>query len=113
MDYANQWKPIFFKFWITQALSLLGSGLASFSVIWWITEKTNSATSLATLSLATLLPGILIAPLTGVLVDQLNRKWIMIIADAVSAILALLLVVLFWTDNIQLWHIFVINILRA
>jgi len=113
MEATNQWKPIFFKFWLTQALSLIGSGLASFSVIWWITEKTNSATSLATLSLAALLPGILLAPLTGVLVDQLNRKWIMIIADAVSAILALLLVILFWTDSIQLWHIFVINILRA
>lgn len=113
MEATNQWKPIFFKFWLTQALSLIGSGLASFSVIWWITEKTNSATSLATLSLAALLPGILLAPLTGVLVDQLNRKWIMIVADAVSAILAVLLVILFWTDSIQLWHIFVINILRA
>jgi len=113
MEQINEWKSTFFKFWLTQALSLVGSGLASFSVIWWITEKTNSATSLATLSLAALLPGILLGPLTGVLVDQFNRKWIMIIADAVSAILALLLVLLFWTDSIQLWHIFVINILRA
>jgi MFS transporter, DHA3 family, macrolide efflux protein len=113
LEHTNQWKSTFFKFWFTQALSLLGSGLASFSVIWWITEKTNSATSLAALSLATLLPGILLAPLTGVLVDQLSRKWILIFADAMSAFLALLLVVLFWTDSIQLWHIFVINILRG
>ena len=51
--------------------------------------------------------------MAGALVDQLNRKWIMIIADAVSALLALVLVALFWTNSIQLWHIFVINILRA
>lgn len=113
MKDTNQWKLTFFQFWFTQALSLIGSGLASFSVIWWITKTTGSSTILATISLASLLPGILIGPMAGALVDQLNRKWIMIIADAVSALLALLLVALFWTSSIQLWHIFVINILRA
>jgi DHA3 family macrolide efflux protein-like MFS transporter len=113
MKDTNQWKFTFFQFWFTQALSLVGSGLASFSVIWWITKATGSSTILATVSLATLLPGILIGPMAGALVDQLNRKWIMIIADAVSALLALLLVALFWRNSMQLWHIFVINILRA
>src|SRR5690242_10530119 len=113
MKDTNQWKLTFFQFWFTQALSLIGSGLASFSVIWWITKTTGSSTILATVTLATLLPGILIGPIAGALVDQLNRKWIMIIADAVSALLALLLVALFWTNSIQLWHIIVINILRT
>lgn len=113
MKDINQWKFTFFQFWFTQALSLLGSGLASFSVIWWITKTTGSSTILATVALATLLPGILIGPLAGALVDQLNRKWIMIITDAVSALLALLLAALFWRNGIQLWHILVINILRS
>jgi len=113
MENANQWKFIFFKFWSTQALSLLGSGLASFAVIWWITQTTGSSTVLATVSLVTLLPGIFLGPIAGTLVDQFNRKWIMIVSDAVSALLALLLVALFWTNSIQLWHICVINILRA
>ena len=113
MAAKSQWKFTFFKFWFTQALSLIGSGLASFSVIWWITEKTGSSTILATLAVASLLPGILLGPIAGALVDQFDRKWIMIISDAVSALLALLLVALFWTSSIQLWHICVINILRA
>src|SRR5215208_3574464 len=113
MENGNQWKFTFFKFWSTQALSLLGSGFASFAVIWWITQTTGSSTVLATLSLVTLLPGILLGPVAGALVDQFNRKWIMIVSDAVSALLALLLVVLFWTNSIQLWHICVINILRS
>ena len=113
METENQWKFTFFKFWVTQALSLIGSGLASFSVIWWITETTGSSTVLTTMSLAALLPGILLGPVAGALVDQFNRKWIMIVSDAVSALFALLLVVLFWTGSIQLWHILVINILRA
>jgi len=110
---TNQWKITFFQFWFTQALSLIGSGLASFSVIWWITQTTGSSTILATLSLATLLPGILLGPMVGALIDQLNHKWVMIISDAVSALLALVLATLFWTNSVQLWHIFLINILRA
>jgi MFS transporter, DHA3 family, macrolide efflux protein len=113
MENVSNWKFTFFTFWFTQALSLFGSGLASFALVWWITKSTGSATVLATASLAALLPGILFGPLAGALVDRLNRKWIIIISDAVSALFALLLVVLFWTNNIQLWHIYIINIGRA
>ena len=113
MKSENQWKVTFFTFWSTQALSLFGSGLASFALVWWITEATGSATVLATASLAALLPVVLFGPLAGALVDRLNRKWLLIVSDAVSALLALLLVVLFWTGNIQLWHIYVINGVRA
>jgi DHA3 family macrolide efflux protein-like MFS transporter len=113
MENLRYWKPTFFTFWFTQALSLFGSGLASFALVWWITESTGSATVLATASLAALLPGILFGPLAGALVDRLNRKRIIIVSDAISALLALLLVMLFWTNNIQLWHIYAINIVRG
>jgi len=113
MENHQHWKLPFFTFWIAQAVSLFGSGLASFALVWWMTESTGSATVLATASLAALLPGVLIGPLAGALVDRLNRKWVMIISDAASALLALLLVVLFWTKGIQLWHIYAINIVRA
>lgn len=113
MENLRYWKLTFFTFWFTQVLSLFGSGLASFALVWWITESTGSATVLATASLAALLPGILFGPLAGALVDRLNRKRIIIISDAISALLALLLVMLFWTNNIQLWHIYAINIVRG
>ena len=113
MRKENSWKFNFFTFWLTQALSLFGSALASFALIWWITESTGSATILATISLAALLPGVLFGPLAGVLVDRLNRKWVIIFSDALSALLALSLVLLFWTHNIQLWQIYIISIIRA
>src|SRR6185503_17232712 len=109
----TRWKLPFFTFWVTQALSLFGSGLASFGLIWWITDSTGSATVLATISLAALLPGVLFGPVAGVLVDRFNRKAILIFSDSVSALLALALVALFWSSHIQLWHIYIINILRG
>lgn len=113
METTAVWKFTFFKFWLTQALSIIGSGLASFSVVWWITETTGSSTTLAVLSLAALLPGILFGPIAGAIVDQFNRKWIMIVSDAISAMMALLLVLLFWNGSIQIWHICAINVIRA
>jgi len=113
MQKETRWKLPFFTFWATQALSLFGSGLASFGLIWWITDSSGSATILATVSMAALLPGILFGPVAGVLVDRFNRKAILIFSDSVSALLALALVALFWSGHIQLWHIYIINILRA
>jgi len=113
MQKETRWKLPFFTFWATQALSLFGSGLASFGLIWWITDSTGSATILATVSMAALLPGILFGPVAGVLVDRFNRKAILIFSDSLSALLALALVALFWSGHIQLWHIYIINILRA
>jgi DHA3 family macrolide efflux protein-like MFS transporter len=92
----TNWKRQFFSFWGAQAVSLLGSGLASFALIWWMTVSTQSATVLALASLAGMLPGVLIGPLAGALVDRWDRKWVMIVSDGVSAILAALLVALFW-----------------
>ena len=113
MENNSSWKMPFFTFWISQAISLLGSGLASFALVWWMTSATNSATVLATASMATLLPGILIGPFAGALIDRLNRKWVLIASDALSALGALILVWLFFDQTIQPWHIYLINALRS
>ncbi|HQE99586.1 MAG TPA: MFS transporter, partial [Anaerolineae bacterium] len=42
------WAASFFTIWTGQALSLLGSRLAQFALVWWVTETTGSATTLAT-----------------------------------------------------------------
>lgn len=109
----SNWKRKFFPFWGAQAISLLGSGLASFALIWWMTITTQSATVLALASLAGLLPGVLIGPLAGALVDRWDRKWVLIVSDGVSAILAALLVALFWLQVTQVWHLYLILAIRG
>ena len=107
------WQRRFFTFWIAQAVSLIGSNLAQFAITWWMTKATGSATVLATATLVATLPGVLLGPLAGVLVDRWNRRWIIIVADGVGALGAALLMVLFWTETIQLWHVYVITFVRA
>jgi DHA3 family macrolide efflux protein-like MFS transporter len=105
-------KP-FFVLWTGQAVSLLGSQLVQFALIWWLTQTTGSATMLALASLAGMLPNVVLGPFVGVLVDRWNRRLTMMIADAVVALATIVLAYLFWADVVQIWHVFVILFIRA
>ncbi len=107
------WQVPFFSVWSSQALSLLGSSLVQFALIWWLTERTGSATVLAMASLVGLLPQILIMPLAGALVDCWNRRRVMIVADGLTALVSLCLVYLFIVGATQPWHVLLGMMLRA
>ncbi len=109
----SNWKPRFFSIWIGQALSLVGSALTQFVLLWWITKTTNSSSALAIAGVMGLLPQAILGPLGGTLADRLNRRVIMIAADSISAIAMIVLVYLFSSNQIQLWHIYSLMFLRS
>jgi len=108
-----KWAGRFFTIWSGQALSLFGSALVQFSLIWWLTQKSGSATVLAIAVLVGMLPQIVIGPFAGALVDRWNRRVIMIVADSTIALFSLLLAYLFATGRVQIWHIYAIMAVRA
>ena len=83
---SKKWAGPFVTIWIGQALSLVGSQLVQFAIVWWLTKTTGSATVLATASLVGLLPSVILGPLVGTLVDRWNRRLIMIISDCGAAL---------------------------
>ena len=99
--------------WTGQAFSLVGSRVAQFGLVWWLTESTGSATVLATASMVALLPCIVLGPVVGVLVDRWNRRLVIIAADALIGLSALWLAALFWSGSVQIWHIYVLLLLRS
>lgn len=109
----EKWAPRFFTLWTGEALSLLGSQLVQFAIIWYLTQQTNSATTLAIASLMGLLPQVLLSPFIGTWVDRGNRRLILIFADTTVAIATLLLLILFWLNLAQIWHIYAMLFVRA
>ncbi len=109
----SNWEPRFFTIWAGQAISLVGSSLTQFVLVWWITQETGSANALAIAGMMALLPAALFSPLGGAIADRFSRRIIMILADAITAACMLLLVVLFATDRIELWHIYTLMFIRA
>ncbi len=102
----GSWKQRFFIIWTGQALSMFGSSLVQFALVWWLTSSTGSATVLSTATLVALLPQIIISPFAGPLVDRLDRRRIMIVADLAVAVATGLLMLLFLYGKIQLWHVY-------
>jgi DHA3 family macrolide efflux protein-like MFS transporter len=107
------WKRPFFIIWIGQAVSLLGSQLVQFALIWYLTVETGSATILATASMVGFLPNVVLAPFIGALVDRWNRKAIMLAADTFIAVVTVVLAVLFALGVVEIWHIYLMLFLRS
>lgn len=107
------WKKPFFIIWTGQAFSILGSYLVQFALVWYLTKTTGSATILATSSLVAVLPEIVLGPFAGALIDRWDRRRVMILADAFTALVSLGLAVLIWTGAIEIWHIYVAVGLRS
>jgi DHA3 family macrolide efflux protein-like MFS transporter len=92
---------------------MFGSAVVGFALAWYLTRETGSATVLATAMMVAMLPQIILGPFIGPFIDRWNRKKIMIFADLAVALLTVLLVVLFYTRTIQIWHIYVVMVGRA
>ena len=110
---SSKWVPLFFTIWTGQTLSWIGSAVAQFGLVWWITEKTGSATVLAIATLLSMLPGILLGPLIGALIDRWNRRLVMLVADGIIALVSLWLAYLFWVDAMEIWQFYVVMMIRA
>ena len=94
-------------------MSMLGSSLTQFVLIWWITVKTGSVAGLGVVGIAALLPQALLGPLGGVFADRHNRQLIMILSDMVSMACMVLLIALFTLDRIEIWHVYVMMFIRS
>ncbi|MBN2555508.1 MAG: MFS transporter [Anaerolineales bacterium] len=107
------WKIPFFTVWIGQALSLVGTAIARFALIWWLTDQTGSAVVLAGSSLVSVAPRVLLGPMAGVYIDRHNRRRIMIMADAFTGLVSLWLAIMFLTGSMQVWHVYVVILARS
>ena len=96
MENINEkWAARFYTLWTGQALSLLGSQLVQFAIIWHLTQTTQSATTLSIASMMGLLPQVLLSPFIGTWVDRGNRRLILMFADGTVALVTLILAILF------------------
>ncbi|MDZ8023824.1 MAG: MFS transporter [Nostoc sp. DedQUE01] len=97
----------FTLFWLGQSLSEIGNRLTGFGLGIWVYHNTHAVTQLSLVIFFTTLPGVLITPFAGALVDRWNRKWTIIFSEIAAASITLTLAILLLTGNLQLWHTYV------
>ncbi len=103
----------FLLFWFGQSLSEIGTRLTGFGLSIWVYQNTHAVTQLSLVIFFTTLPGILITPLVGALVDRWNRRVTIIISDIIAALITLTLALLLLTHNLQLWHTYITAFLTS
>ncbi len=99
--------------WSGQLISLLGSSIASFVIIWWITLETESPLYLAVASFAGLAPLVILMPFAGVLVDRWSRKAMIGVVDLLQAVATVALILLFWLNIVSIWLVLGLLTLRG
>ena len=112
-DPGPRWQLRYWAIFAGQALSLIGSALTQFVLIWWIADTTGSVSALATAGIAALLPQALLGPLGGIWADRYSRRLLMILADLISAACMVVLIVLFLTESVALWHLYALMFVRS
>jgi len=88
------WKRKTALFFVSQSISLFGSSVVSFAIVWYVTLKTASGGWVAALTVCSFLPQTLISFVSGALADRLSKKWLIIGADAAIALATLVLALL-------------------
>lgn len=80
--------------------------MSTFALTIWVWQTTEQTTALALLGFFNQIPRILIAPFAGIIVDRGNRKFLMIAGDSVAGISTIAILLLYLTQNLQIWHLY-------
>jgi MFS transporter, DHA3 family, macrolide efflux protein len=96
----------FLTIWLGQLVSGIGSSMTGIAIEIWAWEITGKATTLALVGFFGLLPGIIITPISGVVVDRFNRKLIMMMGDTVAVLTTIILLLLYTNNHLEIWHLY-------
>lgn len=110
---TENWQKKTSIFLTSQSISLFGSSLVNFAIIWYITLTTSSGVMVTVSILVSFLPQIIISLFSGVWADRYNRKYVIILSDALTAITTLVLGILFLFGYRELWLIFIALAVRS
>src|ERR1700756_1970155 len=96
---------------LANLVSMIGSGMNSAAVIWYILQATHSEVSLGMLIALQTIPSLLLLPFTGVLIDREDRRHLMMWLDAARGAIILAVVMLVFTHLGHLWPVFLVDVL--
>ena len=107
-----QKRPLQFIF-VANMISMLGSGMNSAAVAWFILQTTHSEMALGLFAVLQTLPAMLMMPFTGVIIDREDRRRLVMMLDAARAIIILTVALLAFGGKVKVWQVYLMNTLVA
>src|SRR6201988_4465130 len=98
-------RPLRFVF-AANVISMLGSGMNSSAVAWYILKATHSEMALGTFAVLQTLPAMLMLPFTGVVIDREDRRRLVMWLDALRALIIVAVAILAFRRQVHVWQLF-------
>lgn len=105
----TRWKGRAAGFVASQMVSLLGSAMVRYSIVWLITLRTGSGVMMMISVLCSFLPQLVVSFFAGTWADKYNRKTLIITADLMIAASSLILGGLMFFGFEQLWLFYLVS----
>ncbi len=105
-------RPLRFVF-AANLVSMVGSGMNSAAVAWYILQATHSEMALGTFAVLQTLPAMLMLPFTGVVIDREDRRRLVMWLDAIRALIIVMVAILAFRHRVHVWQLYLMNTLVA
>lgn len=99
--------------WIGLLISLAGSRMQFFALLWHIKQLSDEPIALGAVGLARLLPIISLSPLAGLAADSFDRRKILFVTGTIQIGVAAALSLLTFTESVELWHLYALTAIQA
>lgn len=108
---APSWKALFRVpgfpfFFVAMLVSLFGTGMNFAGVTWYVLGATHSTVKVSLIVILVTLPGLVVPPFGGVLIDRVDRRYLGIVIDAARAVVVLGTAGLAYAGQLDLWELY-------
>ena len=113
---APNWKALFRVpgfpfFFVAMLVSLFGTGMNFAGVTWYVLGATHSTVKVSLIVILVTLPGLVVPPFGGVLIDRVDRRFLGIVIDAARAVIVLGTAALAYAGRLSLWELYIMVLL--
>ena len=107
------WTSRFIILWQSQLVSTVGDAVYGIALGFWVLSETGSTALMGALMAASSLPGVLVSPFAGVLIDRTNKRRLLILMDMLRATAVVLLAAAAYAACLRVWMVFLAGVLLS
>ena len=98
---------------LANIISMLGSGMNSTAITWFVLQRTHNEIALGKLVILSTLPGLLMLPFTGVIIDREDRRHLVMLLDGARAVIVFTVAIIAVRGQAQIWQLYLMNMFVA
>lgn len=98
---------------LANVISMLGSGMNSTAITWFVLQRTHNEIALGKLVILSTLPGLLMLPFTGVIIDREDRRHLVMLLDGARAVIVFTVAIIALRGQAQIWQLYLMNMFVA